>query len=59
MNTSERGFRSPKPVAFQGGQTDDDGGKIGRILVADDDPTMREMILNYIGEHVMGLPRSY
>jgi len=50
MNTSERGFRSPKPVAFQGGQTDDDGGKIGRILVADDDPTMREMILNYFEE---------
>jgi acyl-CoA dehydrogenase len=22
-------------------------------------PLNREMILNYIGEHVMGLPRSY
>jgi DNA-binding response OmpR family regulator len=46
----DRGVRSVNSAAFQGSAVDDETGRIGRILVADDDPTMREMIVNYFEE---------
>jgi two-component system OmpR family response regulator len=35
-------------VIHDGHRIDDDSGKAGRILVVDDDPTMREMIVSYL-----------
>ena len=50
MNIGETGARPTDSPAFPAARIDDDGGKVGRILVADDDPTMREMIVNYFVE---------
>src|SRR5882757_3391497 len=50
VNSVDRGVRPVSSAAFQGSAIDDEGGRTGRILVADDDPTMREMIVKYFEE---------
>jgi DNA-binding response OmpR family regulator len=50
MNSVDRGVSYINSAVIQGGPTDNEGGRIGRILVADDDPTIREMMVNYFEE---------